>query len=54
MEIDYLEQPPAFSVSDTHWAATWLLHPDAPKVALPEQIRSRIQRMKGGGGCEAS
>jgi len=31
MEIDYLRQPPAFSVSDTHWAATWLLHPNAPK-----------------------
>ena len=31
MEIDYLRQPPAFRVSDTHWAATWLLHPDASK-----------------------
>jgi len=31
MEIDYLQAPPAFFVSPTHWAATWLLHPDAPK-----------------------
>ena len=54
MEIDFLEQPPAFPVSDTHWAATWLLHPDAPKIELPEQILSRIQRMKGGGGCGAN
>jgi len=54
MEIDFLEQPPAFPVSDTHWAATWLLHPDAPKVELPEQIKTRIQRMKGGGGYGAS
>ena len=54
MEIDFLEQPPMFSVSDTHWAATWLLHPDAPKVELPEQIRERIKRMKGGGGYGAS
>ena len=30
MVIDFLRQPPAFSVSDTHWAATWLLHPDCP------------------------
>ena len=54
MEIDFLEQPPMFSVSDTHWAATWLLHPDAPKVELPEQIRERIKRMKGGGGYGAN
>ena len=31
MEIDYQRQPPVFWISDTHWAATWLLHPDAPK-----------------------
>ena len=31
MRIDYLRQPPEFRVSDTHWAATWKLHPDAPK-----------------------
>lgn len=29
MEIDFELQPPAFSVSPTHWAATWLLHPQA-------------------------
>ena len=54
MEIDFLEQPPAFPVSDTHWAATWLLHPAAPKVELPEQIQARIARMKGGGSCGTS
>lgn len=31
MVIDHLRQPPEFAVSDTHWAATWRLHPDAPK-----------------------
>ena len=31
MRIDHLRQPPEFRVSDTHWAATWTLHPDAPK-----------------------
>ena len=30
MVIDYLRQSPPFFVSDTHWAATWRLHPDAP------------------------
>ena len=30
MVIDFLRQPPPFYVSDTHWAATWRLHPDRP------------------------
>lgn len=47
MEIDFEEQPPMFKVSDTHYAATWLLHPDAPKVEMPEIVRDRIAR-KGG------
>ena len=46
MEIDFEQQPPMFQVSDTHWAATWLLHPDAPKVEMPKIIVDRIQRMK--------
>ena len=46
MEIDFEQQPPAFPVSDTHWAATWLLHPQAPRVEKPEQLRQRIQRMQ--------
>ena len=46
MQIDFEQQPPAFPVSDTHWAATWLLHPDAPKVEIPKIITDRIARMK--------
>ena len=46
MQIDYEQQPPMFRVSDTHWAATWLLHPDAPKIEMPKTISDRIQRMK--------
>ncbi|KFZ27203.1 MAG: Oligopeptide transport ATP-binding protein OppD [Candidatus Izimaplasma bacterium HR2] len=45
MAIDFKEQPPMFKVSETHSAATWLLHPDAPKVEMPEVIRKRIDRM---------
>ena len=37
LAIDYQRQPPMFRVSDTHYAATWLLDPRAPKLApLPE------------------
>jgi len=50
LKIDFEQQPPMFQVSDTHYAATWLLHPDAPKVELPKVIRERIERMKAKGG----
>ena len=45
LKIDFEMQPPMFKVSDTHTAATWLLHPDAPKVEMPKIIRERIARM---------
>ena len=35
LEIDYLEQPPMFQITDTHYAATWLLDPRAPQIASP-------------------
>lgn len=41
MAIDFEEVPPMFKVSDTHYAATWLLHPDAPAVEPPAEIKRR-------------
>ena len=35
LEIDYHEQPPMFRITDTHYAATWLLDPRAPKIESP-------------------
>ncbi len=46
MKIDFEEQPPMFKISDTHYAATWLLHPSAPKVDPPRTVTDRINRMK--------
>ncbi len=46
MKIDFEEQPPMFKISDTHSAATWLLHPSAPKVEMPKIVSDRIERMK--------
>lgn len=43
MKIDFEAQPPFFKVSDTHYAATWLLHPDAPKVEMPRIVSERIK-----------
>jgi len=50
MEIDFEMQPPMYEVSPTHFAATWLLHPNAPKVEMPKMITERIKRMKERGG----
>lgn len=44
LKIDYEEMPPFFKVSDTHYAATWLLHPDAPKIQIPAILTERIAR----------
>ena len=46
MQIDFERQPPMFKITDSHYAATWLLHPDAPKIDPPKTITDRIARMK--------
>ena len=46
MKIDFELQPPMFEISPTHKAATWLLHPDAPKIDMPKIVADRIERMK--------
>ncbi|MGM9968170.1 ABC transporter ATP-binding protein [Rummeliibacillus sp. TYF005] len=47
MQIDLEENPPFFKVSDTHYAATWLLHPDAPQVEPPATIVERMKQFPG-------
>ena len=46
LEIDFEVEPPLFEITETHYAATWLLHPHAPKVEMPALIKARIERMK--------
>ena len=43
MNIDYREEPPMYKVTDTHYAATWLLDPHAPKVEMPKIVSERIR-----------
>ncbi|MFC4023468.1 ABC transporter ATP-binding protein [Oceanobacillus longus] len=50
MEIDTVMEPPMFKVSDTHYAATWLLHEDAPKIEPPEAVKRRMQGFSSTGG----
>ncbi|MBS7345372.1 MAG: ABC transporter ATP-binding protein [Caryophanon sp.] len=44
MAIDYEQEPPMFQVSPTHFAKTWLLHPDAPNIPVPDVVQQRINR----------
>lgn len=46
LHIDEKVAPPMFKISDTHYAATWLEAPKAPKVAMPEDLKRRTERMK--------
>ncbi len=40
LEIDFQQEPPMFQVTDTHYAATWLLDERAPKVSCqPEPVQ---------------
>ncbi|PLR89782.1 ABC transporter ATP-binding protein [Bacillus sp. T33-2] len=41
LKIDYLREPPMFKLSETHFAATWLLHGKAPKIGRPEKINKK-------------
>lgn len=43
MAIDYEQEPPMFQVSETHFAKTWLMHPDAPNIPLPDAVAKRIE-----------
>lgn len=47
LKIDYLREPPMFKVTDTHYAATWLLHGKAPKIEKPTKLtKKRLQSVK--------
>lgn len=46
LEIDFIKEPPMIEISPTHSAATWLLHPDAPKVELSPELNARLTHFK--------
>lgn len=46
LAIDFEVQPPMFQVGPEHFAATWLLHPQAPKIKIPDNILARYQHFK--------
>ena len=46
LNIDERAEPPMFQLTQSHYAATWLLDPRAPKVEMPPELKARIERMK--------
>ena len=48
LKIDYEQEPPVFKLTDTHFVSSWLEHPLAPHVDMPQQLAERIARMKRG------
>ena len=46
LAIDEKADPPLFKISETHYAATWLLHPDAPEIEMPPELVARLERAR--------
>ncbi len=49
LNIDFIERPPLFDVTETHQVRSWLMDPRAPRVEPPEHIKKLRERMKGEG-----
>jgi len=45
LKIDERLEPPMFKISETHYAATWLMDERAPRIEMPAELKSRIARM---------
>lgn len=46
LKVDFEEEPPMFKITDSHYAATWLLDPRAPKVDMPQSVSDKIEHYK--------
>lgn len=46
VKIDFEQHPPFFEITKTHKAATWLLHPKAPKIEIPDNVKEKIQQSR--------
>ena len=53
MAIDFKRMPPLFRVTDTHYAATWLLDPRAPEATMPKIVSQRIKNNLRKAGVES-
>lgn len=46
LDLDFVKEPPLIPINKTHEAATWLLHPDAPKVNMPLDTENKIKEFR--------
>ncbi|SEK48585.1 oligopeptide transport system ATP-binding protein [Butyrivibrio sp. ob235] len=46
LNIDFKKEAPLFKISNSHYAATWLLDERAKPVSRPKELEERIQRMR--------
>jgi oligopeptide transport system ATP-binding protein len=46
LAIDFVKEPPLFTISQTHKAKTWYLDPRAPKIEQPEVIRRMREKLR--------
>lgn len=46
LKIDFKEEPPMFDIGGQHRVSSWLCHPNAPKIEMPDDLKRRIERMK--------
>ena len=46
LAIDFEEIPPFFKISETHSVASWLYHPLAPQVEMPEVLQKRLAKYR--------
>jgi peptide/nickel transport system ATP-binding protein len=45
LKIDFVEEPPMFSISDTHWVKSWNMDPRAPEVEQPAEVKRLAECM---------
>ncbi len=45
LKIDYIQEPPMFKISDSHYAKTWLLDKRAPKVEPPKIVQNLSKKL---------
>ncbi|MGL4616907.1 MAG: ABC transporter ATP-binding protein [Mycoplasmoidaceae bacterium] len=47
IKLDFEKQPPMFKISESHKAATWLLHPQSPNIPVPSEVVKKINSAIG-------
>jgi len=52
LKIDFEVEPPLFDVGGQHRVASWLCDPRAPKIELPADLKSKLEKMRREAGID--